>query len=213
MADKKSYSFALSYPNTGLQRMLHDMGHSVVSHHSQAQVALFPGGSDVIPLLYGERALPRTSFIMHRDLREAKFYRELPRSMPKVGICRGAQFLCVMGGGSLWQDVDGHATGSHDIMDVKSKRVLQVTSTHHQMMIPPSHAKVLAVAAEARRKESEKGIWKSNSETPALTDIEVIFLKDEKILAFQPHPEYSHPSTAKYFWELMDTYIFNRVQF
>jgi len=53
-----------------------------------------------------------------------------------VGICRGSQFLTVMSGGRLFQDVSGHAIMGTHLIKFKDGSSLGITSTHHQMMNP-----------------------------------------------------------------------------
>ena len=54
-----------------------------------------------------------------------------------VAICRGSQFCCVMNGGKLVQNVNGHATrGTHPIYNRKTGQAYEITSTHHQMQYP-----------------------------------------------------------------------------
>lgn len=50
-----------------------------------------------------------------------------------LGICRGAQFLHVMNGGSLWQHLSNH-TAPHGVIDVETGEIFAVSSTHHQAM-------------------------------------------------------------------------------
>lgn len=48
---------------------------------------------------------------------------------------KNTQFLCVMNGGKLVQNVSNHATGfTHGITD--GNKIYQITSTHHQMQYP-----------------------------------------------------------------------------
>ena len=116
-----------------------------------------------------------------------------------AGICRGAQFLNVMNGGKMWQHVTGHAVSKgHIATDLVSGEEVLVTSTHHQMMIPSAHGKVLAVANVAGHKYS----YDKGEEGGVTPDIEVVFYEDTKSLCFQPHPEYvglDHPCQRLYF--------------
>jgi GMP synthase-like glutamine amidotransferase len=209
----KARSFYLTVPNPQVQQMFVDKGHRVAYMPEHADVIVFPGGHDVIPILYGERPIQSTAYSLGRDLREVRIFRTTPHNKPKVGICRGAQFLNVMCGGALYQDVNNHCT-DHDLMDVASKRLFKVTSTHHQMMIPPNHAKILGLAAEATRKETEATVTNLPSGQPLpFTDPEVVWFKHQQCLCFQPHPEYERAETCRnYFFELLDKYIFPRIQ-
>lgn len=208
----KDYKFYVTNNDPLVNRMILKRGHSLTQDLNKANIMLFPGGPDVMPLLYGEKPMDCTNFNLTRDLKETKIYRR-GRSLPKIGICRGAQFLCVMAGGSLWQDVNNHLE-NHDVYNVRTNSSHRVTSTHHQMMIPPPHARVLAWAGEATRRVSMDCVVRLKEELGEprhMQDPEVVFLKDEKALCFQPHPEYSCQVTHDFFWDLVETFVFTRV--
>jgi len=65
---------------------------------------VFTGGADVSPFMYGEKKLSVTCNDEHRDEQEKLFFERYTK-VPKVGICRGGQFLNVMNGGKMWQHV------------------------------------------------------------------------------------------------------------
>src|SRR5690606_26079714 len=113
-------------------------------------IALFTGGEDVDPSLYGQNVGNNTFINVKRDSQEKSLYHILHPKTLKLGICRGSQFLTVMSGGSLIQHVEGHG-GNHlitvvdthpldkeeiDIFRVDPDRfmTMEITSTHHQMM-------------------------------------------------------------------------------
>lgn len=109
-------------------------------------VLVFAGGADVDPALYGEQPLSQTSFSRHRDDVERVAY-DAAQAEGKVcfGICRGAQFLHVMNGGELWQDVQNHAGQDHSIYDLEEDVYLDVTSVHHQMLRDHTTLQIMAV--------------------------------------------------------------------
>lgn len=78
-------------------------------------IIVFDGGEDVSPELYGEKNLYSNSN-SRRDTWEANLW-HLGRTynIPMLGICRGSQFMCVMAGGSLYQDLRRqHPLGAHN---------------------------------------------------------------------------------------------------
>src|SRR3990167_4003887 len=77
---------------------------------SANSVLLFEGGTDVSPDLYRQKLGPKTQESdTIRDTHEESYYRMAVNSNASmIGVCRGAQFLCVMNGGSLIQHVQGH---------------------------------------------------------------------------------------------------------
>lgn len=189
-------------------RMFHEAGFRGAKNIDEADVVCFTGGEDVDPQLYGERALTCTRYNTARDTYEIDvFSNALQLDVPIIGICRGAQFVNVMNGGKLWQDVDNHAiSGTHDIVDQITGEVVKgMTSTHHQQMIPDKTGTVLALAGLSTTKISAgKEI---NRATPALDDVEVVWYEDTKSLCFQPHPEFGHGPCRDYFLKLVDDYI------
>jgi len=95
---------------------------------------LFTGGEDVTPNMYGENKGEHTKNNNKRDLKEEKIF-SIYYSTPKLGICRGSQFLTVMAGGKLIQHIEGHNNGYHEIENIEGQ-YFSMTSTHHQMMFP-----------------------------------------------------------------------------
>jgi gamma-glutamyl-gamma-aminobutyrate hydrolase PuuD len=70
------------------------------------------GGADIEPSTYGADAHPQTRSHPERDAHEAELLRAaMAKQMPVLGLCRGAQLINVVLGGSLHQhlpDVVGH---------------------------------------------------------------------------------------------------------
>ena len=120
-----------------------------------------------------------------------------------IGICRGAQMLNVLHGGSLYQHVDKH-TGNHIAEDWNGNK-FNVTSTHHQQMIPTKDGVVYATASESTVKKRE-GVNEliTPKVNPDLDDEVVIYYptKDTFAYCFQPHPEYDiDGDTEHLFWQ------------
>jgi gamma-glutamyl-gamma-aminobutyrate hydrolase PuuD len=173
---------------------------------TEADIICFQGGPDIHPRLYGEVCLPESRPSVSMD-EEDEYYFTKYADKPKVGICRGGQFLNVMSGGEMWQDVNNH-NRAHELVnlldipdsDFSSGKVLMVTSVHHQMMIPhKEYGEVLGISDEATRfKSADK-----NRKQPD-HDVEVVWYEHTKSLCFQPHPEYStHIETRNYFFSLL----------
>lgn len=122
--------------------------------------------------------------------------------LPKIGICRGAQFLNVKSGGAMWQDVNNH-TKDHVATDILfTNTELTVSSTHHQMMIPSPDGEILAFAKEATQFKS------ASDRDPTRVDAEVVWYEKTKSLCFQPHPELAGYSDCRdYFFDLIDYLI------
>lgn len=186
--------------------MLKKHGHSVVDVSDDWDCALFTGGADVCPLLYGELPIPGTGCNLARDRLEVKFFKDTHPLKPKVGICRGGQFLNVMAGGSMWQNVTGHAGADHLI------RVLDVgdilcTSTHHQMMIPSALGLIVGTANECDAWDAEKlSVRKPLADD--WSDVEIVYYEGCNSLCFQPHPEYKEGDMRDLFFELIKESVF-----
>jgi putative glutamine amidotransferase len=155
----------------------------------QVALIVFTGGTDVNPSLYGEkhfRTTDRSNTV--RDEHEVNcFTRARELGIPMIGICRGSQFLCVMAGGKLVQDVTGHV-GYHG-MKTHDNKVIQCNSTHHQMQRPPEGAKILAMAEPRRSKHYMNGEGKNIAEEMP-GDVEVVYYPNINALSVQYHPEW-----------------------
>jgi hypothetical protein len=171
------------------------------------KIVVFTGGEDVDPSWYGQPKHFKTTCHSRRDHKEMVFF-EKYLDVPKVGICRGGQFLNVLSGGSMWQDVDGHALHpgkSHKVIDLLfTKNSLEVPSSHHQMMLPSDQGYVLAIANEAKHFLS---MAKEKPPKPKY-DPEVVWYPKSLSMCYQSHPEYKLKSgdTAHvdYFFDLID---------
>ena len=173
----------------------------------EADAVFFVGGADVNPLLYGEEPHRTTHYDNRRDVQDMYAWR-MAKDKLKIGVCRGGQFLNVMNGGKLWQNVDNHGM-SHYLTDTFTGERVMVSSTHHQMFRPAMQGIVIATARESLHKEAMGQSWKfQNNGTPMdnyfAKDIEVVWYPDTQSLCFQPHPEYTVPVTcAPYFLKVL----------
>lgn len=158
----------------------------------------FTGGEDVDPSYYGHTKHPRTYSNPRRDAAEANIYNEWVGGVPMAGICRGGQFLNVMNGGTMFQHVNNHAIAkTHEAFCLITERPIQVTSTHHQMMIPHVSGKVLLTAELATIKETDLTVLEGVD-----SDTEAVYYGATQCLCFQPHPEYvsiNHECQVLYF--------------
>jgi len=164
------------------------------------RVVFFSGGSDVSPFLYGERPDSRTLEVdVARDEQERQLFRVArAANIPMIGICRGAQFLCVMAGGRLCQHLEGHClerdqTHSIRTLDINGENLdLECSSTHHQMQLPAPGAEVLAWA-EPRL---AGGRYLTEGDQPICpgTEYEAVFYPQVRSLGIQWHPEWMSPS-------------------
>jgi len=190
------------------ERMFSDRGHTVVETIEEADVIQFIGGADVTPQLYGEQSHPRTGHDPQADLHSELLYKKaIMLQKPCIGICRGAQYLNVVNGGKMYQDVDGHAKyGTHIMYEDWTKREIAVSSTHHQMMRPAEEGQVICWADEATYKENVGEDGEVVRYTGDDRDVEVVFYEEAQDLCFQPHPEMMdrNHECQEYYFELLE---------
>lgn len=165
--------------------------HVLTDNLEEADIVMFTGGEDVDPSLYGCEKHPTTYSNISRDLEEKAVFEKVHSDQLCVGVCRGSQFLCVMNGGLLIQNVSNHATfGTHPIIcaDNDSERY-EITSTHHQMQYPFNlrrnvDYRVLYFAS--RRSEFYEGM----AIPPCEPEVVLYTVADKPVcLAIQGHPE------------------------
>ncbi len=170
--------------------------HFELSSAQKADVLVFTGGGDISPKLYNEKAITNVTqnSLSERDIKETAIYYRYPEK-GKIGICRGAQLLFVLNGGTLWQNVDKH-TISHPIF-LKDGQTYEITSTHHQMMRdnpnPQNPYKIRGWAFKSTLYSSENAA-RSYPRTLYLKtprDLEIVWFEKTRSYCFQPHPEIS----------------------
>ena len=165
------------------------------SHPDKILCVVFTGGADVDPSVYGDERNPKTSSIPHRDKAERRFFDfALEHKIPMAGICRGAQLLCALSGGKLVQHIDGHG-GSHTVRTFEG--VVTVTSTHHQMQLPPKEAKLLAWTEPRRSRCYEGGMTRQGRLQMIDPEFEYegVYYPNTNSLGMQWHPEIMRESS------------------
>lgn len=180
-------------------------------NYCDVDVVLFTGGADVNPDLYGHTMHPTTGVSGVADELCLTAFNRAKMLNPKIkfaGICRGSQFLCVMAGGKLVQDLQGHAIyGTHSVTTYEGE-TYQVTSTHHQMQYPVDvQHKVLAFTT-GLAKNPQMHIEGEVVPVDLPMDYEAVWYPGIKALAFQPHPEFAGAkSTRDLFVKLFNQFI------
>lgn len=179
---------------------------------------VFTGGADVNPDMYGENVGKYTSLNKKRD-EEAKRISDIYYFVPKLGICRGSQFLTVLSGGNLVQHVEGHANGNHNIIldrDLGLNPRLEITSTHHQMMYPFNLGKnSYTILAHSEYHKSNTYLNGDNEEITLpvkFVEPEIVYYPSTNALAIQGHPEMAHcpTKTKSACIHLIDTYLIKK---
>jgi hypothetical protein len=115
---KRAWDTALGAGRTGswsVRKFLFTHKKSIRDDFKDIDCLLLWGGEDIHPSFYREAPHPRNETQQaapsERDIHEwkAMLYCKA-HNIPMIGVCRGAQFLCVFAGGKLAQDVDRHDT-------------------------------------------------------------------------------------------------------
>lgn len=143
-----------------------------------SDVILFCGGADVSPQLYGEPASEETCANPSRDEMCISIFSSAINK-PKLGICRGAQFLAVMLGGKLKQHIAGHVGNVVHKTAVDGK-TFEVNSDHHQAIrVDSGRFSLEAISSDA-------------------TGLHAEAIMADNVFAVQFHPEWcSCPLPAK----------------
>jgi putative glutamine amidotransferase len=159
----------------------------------QNDILVVHGGADISPSLYnkgrsyysGAHSTPsRRDAIEWKLMQQAK-----AQGVPIIGICRGAQMLCALAGGTLYQDVDNHF-GEH-LVETNEEEIITVNSIHHQMMcLEGTKHELLAWAYPSR----STVYWDVDGEgfdvcVNANIEPEFVYFPDVKGFAIQWHPE------------------------
>jgi len=161
------------------------------------KLVCFTGGEDVSPELYGHKNLGSHNS-KARDEREALIFEMAKKhKIPMTGICRGSQFLNVMCGGTMVQHLKAsHGGGLHRCQTIDGKE-FQVTSSHHQMIVPGPGGEVLAWAH--MRLNPGNCVYDGQLPTSVLEPdedrfvvkvTEAIYYPDLRVFAVQHHPEW-----------------------
>ena len=166
-------------------------GQSVaVTHPSQlpgAKILILWGGEDIAPSIYAEYASPFTqaSFNMSkRDKIEKALVEQASYSgIPILGVCRGMQMIAALSGGALYQHVENHESGYHDI--TYQGTTIKSNSCHHQMVKRFDGEVLASTPCLSPTKYTADGEVKTNDPEP-----EIIHIPKLKAIGVQGHPEW-----------------------
>lgn len=154
------------------------------------------GGEDWHPSFYHQKHHPTNGAdkagVSARDVFEWKamlFCKA--NNIPLIGVCRGAQGLCIGAGGKLVQHVTSH--GFDHNVTTKDKSTVWVTSTHHQMMWPWDVKHELLAWTDQPRSNIYEAEVRGQNIPGSLEkqEAEIVYFPQLKGLAIQGHPEYS----------------------
>jgi putative glutamine amidotransferase len=147
------------------------------------------GGDDIDPKYYEGETNNKDKIDIKRDQLEIDWVKKaLKKTIPLIGICRGAQLINVVLGGSLFQDIRSlrqhtynrpgllptkqvHVSKGSLLASILNTRHLRVNSLHHQSIrMTGANLKVVG--------------WDLDNITQAVES------KEDNIIGLQWHPEY-----------------------
>jgi GMP synthase-like glutamine amidotransferase len=167
----------------------------------EADVCLFTGGSDISPELYGEKNVASHPY-PERDAYEVSYFEHFKEAgIPMIGICRGAQLICALNGGKLFQHVPGHTNGSH-MMITDDGEEYETASLHRQMLRPEGDYRLIAWAPHRANEyiHESNGVRVSLTKNPQVYDPEVVFYNNIRALCIQGHPEFMDTNHETNVW-------------
>jgi len=165
---------------------------------AKATLVLFTGGQDISSHLYNKNPHPSAEAYSHRrDSFEKAVYSEaIELGLPCVGICRGAQLLCALNGGSLVQH--SHHPVRHKLLTFDGKELV-INSCHHQRAFPyvPGCDHKLIGWAPMGTSAFNQGETPQEDMT-GQPEAEIVFYKETACLGIQHHPEWMWPGTDRH---------------
>ena len=159
------------------------------------------GGGDISPTIYGQepnKYSGATAELSQRDAIEvACAQMAIKLGIPIIGICRGAQLMCALSGGSLVQHVENHGSVGYHKIKTNDGREINCPTVHHQMMFPYRipEWELIAWCDPARspayygppKKDKPEECEMLKLEGP---EPEIIWIPATKSLCIQSHPEF-----------------------
>jgi len=157
---------------------------------NNVSLVVFTGGEDIHPTLYG--GMDRWQLCttnLKRDILERRVFNYCAKyGIKMTGICRGFQLLNVMAGGFMYHHIERHVLeGLHRVYFAHSNMVMNVTSTHHQLVGLPKDAYPIAWA-EPRRSALYVGPSGELDNVPD-REIEAAVFPEINAMGVQYHPE------------------------
>lgn len=172
------------------------------------------GGEDISSRYYEHMPHPYTQNRggpSERDKNEWQAMTEArDMGIPIIGVCRGAQFLCVFSGGKLIQHVNGHGQ-SHNVV-TNDGDVMLTSSCHHQMMYPYDVEHIMLAKTLGNRSLCyEDG---NENPIPMTEEPEVVYFPKTRGLAIQGHPEWMDENSpfVEYCLDLVETHLFTEIE-
>ena len=173
---------------TNYENVLHNMGIECLSTLDDSgceefDALLIPGGIDINPKLYGEDIDGTEQYDDNLDSGQINLLKKFTDlRKPVLGICRGFQLINVFFGGSLYQDIKNHRTGTkedghHSVSSVKGSVFEEIMGSEC----------VVNTAHHQAAKRLGKGLIIQQISKDGL--VEAVIHEDLPVIAVQYHPE------------------------
>jgi gamma-glutamyl-gamma-aminobutyrate hydrolase PuuD len=166
----------------------------------------YTGGSDIGPDLYGHKNL-RSGTNPKRDKQERMIFEVASKlNIPQTGICRGAQLISSLSGGTMVQDMKvNHGGSRHPTQALDVEEDFIASSAHHQMIVPGPGAEVYAWATERINAEDcvyDGDLPDSVFEGDDVRVTEAIYIPQTRSFGVQYHPEWMEKGCTAAEWYL-----------
>ena len=150
---------------------------NIYSVLENADALILSGGSDVSPKFYNcaNENLVRTTDVARDEFEKKILEIALNKKIPVLGVCRGLQFVNVMLGGTLYEDIqtynfDNHTNCNHNILiqdntiisEITKLKFGNVNSSHHQSVKEIGNGLIVSSKSEDGVVESLE--WKDKSD-------------------------------------------------
>lgn len=191
----------------GEARVLQAAGFVQAVSLEAADFVVFTGGADINPTIYGEDVHPQTYYNEQRDKLELADYKkakELGKAF--LGICRGAQLLNCLAGGTLFQHI--MHPGYHELVTDEGERFMS-NSVHHQMLRVGPGAIIKAWAEDLSPFHEFMGEGQVVNIEHVEREPEIVVYPEHRMVLVQGHPEFNsnEPELARF-----REFVFNLVK-
>lgn len=175
-------------------------------------ILLLHGGADISPTIYNQKPNvynQAEEYLSMRDAKEVEITSTaIKKGIPVIGICRGAQMLCALDGGTLIQHVDGHSGRDHFVFNTDDPElVFKSNSCHHQVMNPAKDHDNRVICYDNRKVTAidEHNLSFETNYVP-----ELVHFPQVQGLGVQGHPEWLTPQHpyVQYIKGLIKTLLF-----
>ena len=127
-------------------------------------------------------------------------------NIPQTGICRGAQLISSLSGGTMVQDLRrSHGGHRHPTQALGVEEDFLASSAHHQMIVPGAGAEIYAWATQ--RIEAEDCVYDGDLPDSIFDDegirvTEAIYIPQTRCFGVQYHPEWMDKDCFAALWYL-----------